>query len=101
MTQPIIPPGLTPGPMAPTSTTQPVRAADGKQFMDVLLDSLNEVNRLQTEADDGVKALYSGETDDVASVITAANKAGIAFDLLMEVRNKLIDAYRDIQQIRV
>ena len=81
---------------------QPVdKAASGKSFMDVMLDSLNEVNRLQTEADQGVQQLLTGETDNVAEVFAAANKAGIAFDLLMEIRNKLIDAYRDIQQIRV
>jgi len=45
--------------------------------------------------------LLTGETDNVAEVITAVNKAGIAFDLLMEVRNKLADAYRQIQQMQV
>ena len=65
------------------------------------MDSLNEVNRLQSEADQGVQRLVSGETDNVAEVFTAVNKAGIAFSLLMEVRNKLLDAYRDVQQIRV
>lgn len=73
----------------------------GKSFSDFLVESLNEVNRLQTEADAGVQRLLTGETDNVAEVFAASNKAGIAFDLLMEVRNKLIDAYREIQQMRV
>lgn len=75
-------------------------AADGK-FMDLLMKSLDEVNRLQTEADQSVQDLYTGKTDDVAGVFTAVNKAGVAFDLLMEIRNKLVDAYQEIQQIRV
>lgn len=75
--------------------------AGAKDFKSILLDSLNEVNRLQTEADEGVQRLLTGESDNVAEVFAAANKAGIAFDLLMEVRNKLTDAYRDIQQMRV
>jgi len=74
--------------------------ADGK-FMDLLMKSLDEVNRLQTEADQSVQDLYTGKTDDVAGVFTAVNKAGVAFDLLMEIRNKLVDAYQEIQQIRV
>jgi flagellar hook-basal body complex protein FliE len=82
-------------------TSQPVVPAGEKGFYEVMLNSLDEVNRLQTEADQGVQDLYSGKTDDVASVFTAVNKAGVAFDLLMEMRNKLLDAYRDIQQIRV
>ncbi|MCG3129753.1 MAG: Flagellar hook-basal body complex protein FliE [Phycisphaerae bacterium] len=78
-----------------------VAPASAKGFQSLLMDNLNEVNRLQREADQGVSALLTGETDDVAEVMTAVNKAGIAFDLLMEVRNKLLDAYREIQEMRV
>jgi flagellar hook-basal body complex protein FliE len=94
----------TPGAIAGASSTGPAASAlppVGKDFKTLLMDSLDEVNRLQSEADQGVQRLMSGETDNVAEVFTAANKAGIAFSLLMEVRNKLLDAYRDIQQIRV
>lgn len=76
-------------------------SASGKDFKTILLDSLEEVNRLQTEADAGVQRLLTGESNNVAEVFAAANKAGIAFDLLMEVRNKLIDAYREVQQMRI
>lgn len=72
-----------------------------KDFKQVLLDSLEEVNRLQSEADQGVEALHRGETDNVAEVFTAVNKAEVAFDLLMEMRNKLLEAYQEINQIRV
>jgi len=75
--------------------------ATGKDFKTLLLDSLNEVNRLQTEAEASVQRLVTGETDNVAEVLTAVNKSGIAFDLLMEIRNKLTDAYQEIQQMRV
>ena len=75
--------------------------AKGKDFKSILLSSLEEVNRLQDEADQGVQRLITGESDNVAEVLTAVNKAGIAFDLLMETRNKLVEAYRDIQQMRV
>ena len=90
----IIPPTTTPG--AP-----PHEATQGKDFKTVLLESLDEVNRLQREADVGVQRLLTGETDNVAEVFTAVNKAGVAFDLLMEIRNKLTDAYREIQQMRI
>ena len=102
MSNPIQFPNLIPP--AGVASAQPGAAAkpDGtKDFKSILLDSLEEVNRLQTEADKGVQRLLAGETDNVAEVLAAANKAGIAFDLLMEVRNKLTDAYRDIQQMRV
>ena len=102
MTQPIhLPQGLpTIGP-ASTSASGGTPAAEGKDFKRILLDSLDEVNRLQTEADQGVQKLLTGESENVAEVMAAVNKAGVAFDLLMEVRNKLVDAYREIQQMRV
>ncbi len=79
----------------------PAAPADGKSFSDFMFDRLNEVNKLQKEADAGVQRLLTGETDNVAEVFAASNKAGIAFDLLMEVRNRLLDAYQEIQQMRV
>ena len=92
------------GPVQPAggaSAASGVQPAGGGKFMDALMQSLDEVNRLQSEADQSVQALYSGKTDNVAEVFTAVNKAGIAFDLLMEIRNKLVTAYQEIQQIRV
>lgn len=76
-------------------------ASAAPDFKKLMLDSLNEVNRLQDEADAGVQKLLTGESDNVAEVFAAVNKAGIAFDLLMEIRNKLTDAYDQVQQMRV
>jgi len=98
-------PGQPLGPMRPIQPISPPSeksgAASGKDFKSILVDSLNEVNRLQTEADEGVQKLLTGESTNVAEVLAAADKAGIAFDLLMEIRNKLTDAYQEIQQMRV
>ncbi len=72
-----------------------------KDFKSILLDSLEQVNQLQNEADVGIQKLMTGEDVNVAEVFATANKAGIAFDLLMEVRNKLTEAYREINQMQV
>jgi flagellar hook-basal body complex protein FliE len=85
-----------------TGSAPGAKAADGSpSFKDVLLQSLDQVNRLQQEASQGVERLATGQTDNVAEVLTAVKKAGIAFDLLMEIRNKLMDAYREVQQMHV
>lgn len=84
-------------PTAPAATPAP----GGKSFKSVLLESLDEVNRLQTQADEGVQKLLTGQADNVAEVMAAVNKAGVAFDLLMEIRNKLVDSYKEIQQMQV
>lgn len=82
------------------STGKPT-APEGKEFGAYLLESLNKVNQLQQEADAGVQKLLTGETDNVAEVFSATRKAGVAFDLLMEIRNKLMDAYNELKQLRV
>jgi len=102
MTNPIQIPKITTGvnPVAGTTTSSPA-VQPGKDFKSILLNSLEEVNKLQSEADQGVQKLLTGESENVAEVMAAVNKAGIAFDLLMEVRNKLTESYREIQQMRV
>lgn len=91
------------GGVGPAAGANPVASPEpvGKDFRSILVDSLAEVDRLQREADEGVQKLMTGETNNVTEVFSAVNKAGIAFDLLMEVRNKLTQAYDEIQQMRV
>ena len=90
-------PAVGASPVAPVAAPSP----SGKSFKSVLLESLDEVNRLQTQADEGVQKLITGQSDNVAEVLAAVNKAGVAFDLLMEIRNKLVDSYKEIQQMQV
>lgn len=88
-------------PLTTSSATGKSAPVDGKDFKSYLLESLDKVNQLQNEADAGVQKLMTGETDNVAEVFTASRKAGVAFDLLMEIRNKLMDAYTELKQMRV
>jgi flagellar hook-basal body complex protein FliE len=96
-----IPPIRPIQPVAPTTPTQGGAPASGAEFQSFLLESLEKVNQLQNEADAGVQRILTGESDNVAEVFSAARKAGVAFDLLMEIRNKLLDAYTELQQLRV
>lgn len=103
MANPIQIPGMVPsvGPAGGVRPAAPVNTPATRDFKSVLIQSLEEVNRLQTAADAGVQRLLTGETDNVAEVLAAVNKAGIAFDLLMEIRNKLTEAYQEIKQMQV
>ncbi len=90
--------------ITPQKTSAPAAETarpDGKDFKEYLLESLDKVNQLQTEADVGVQKLMTGETNNVAEVFSLSKKAGAAFDLLMEIRNKLMDAYEELKQMRV
>ena len=73
----------------------------GPSFKDVLMKSIDQVNKLQKDAETAVEDLATGRRDDVGSVLMAAKKAELAFDMLQQVRNKLVDAYEEFKQMRV
>ena len=76
-------------------------AADADGFRDLLMANINKVNQLQEDATKAIEDLQTGQRDDVEGVLLATAKADTAFRLLQQVRNKVFEAYREIQQIRV
>ena len=70
-------------------------------FKDVLLKNLDEVNQLQQDMNKAVEDLTSGKRHDPENVMLAAAKADNAFRALQAVRNKVMEAYDEIKQIRV
>jgi flagellar hook-basal body complex protein FliE len=76
-------------------------AAGGASFSDVLKKSIEEVSRLQQDASKAVEDVSTGKTDDMAGVMTAMEKADLAFKTLLAIRAKLMDAYEEIKQIQV
>jgi flagellar hook-basal body complex protein FliE len=78
------------------------RSAQGaNSFKDYLLDSIRQVNDMQQEADSAVEKLAAGGDVSPAEVLTAVQKADLAFKLMLQVRNKLVQAYDEIEAIRV
>ena len=71
------------------------------QFADLLGDQIRDVNSMQTDANSMVHSLLSGGDVNEAEVLTAVQKADLAFRMLLQVRNKLIEAYREVQQIQI
>lgn len=81
--------------------TQPQQNADGQDFKSVLRDNIEQVNKLQQEADKAIEDLAAGRRDDVANIMIAKQKADTALKMLMQVRNKIVDAYQEVKQMRV
>jgi flagellar hook-basal body complex protein FliE len=92
---------LTIGPLRPATSRLGGRAAGEADFATQLRQQLEEVSRVQAEADEGIQNLLTGASDNITEVLTAARKAEVAFSLLMEIRNKLVDAYIELRQLRV
>jgi len=74
---------------------------DGASFKEVLADAIGEVQRLQTEADNTIKQLVAGEIKDVTDAMVAVEKADLAFQTMMVVRNKIVAAYEEIMRMQV
>ena len=75
--------------------------AGGPSFKDALMKQLDQVNRLQQDAEIAIEDIVSGKRDDMDNVLIAKQKADIAFQMLLQVRNQMQDAYEEIKQIRV
>ena len=76
-------------------------AAEQSSFKNVLLDSIQEANTLQQDANLAVESLATGGPVGPGEVLTAVQKADLAFRMMMQIRNKLVQAYQDVQNIRV
>lgn len=72
-----------------------------KSFADTLSAAVGKVNELSQESDVQIQKLATGETKNIPEVMIAAEKASVAFKLLTQVRNKMIDAYQEIMKMQV
>lgn len=63
-------------------------------FEEMLSSSARQVNALQLEADEMVRRLAIGDVDDISEVVLASSRAQIALTMLMELRNKFVEAYQ-------
>ena len=75
--------------------------ASKTSFSNLLTTSLHEVNALQTSSEAAVHDLLTGKSVNSAEVLTSVQKADMAFRLMQQIRNKLVEAYREINQMQV
>jgi flagellar hook-basal body complex protein FliE len=76
-------------------------AGSGGSFGTLIDKTLSETERLQDTADGMVKSLAQGEITDVHQVMLAMNRADLSFRMMLEVRNKLLDAYQEVMRMQV
>jgi len=70
-------------------------------FADVLKTSLDEVNKLQVKADAAANSLATGDQTSVQDTMIAMEQADLSFRFMMQVRNKIVDAYQEIMRMQV
>ncbi len=65
-------------------------------FQDMLVKSLQEVNRLKLESNKASMDLAAGKSQNIHDTMIAMEKANVSFQMMMQVRNRIIEAYQDI-----
>lgn len=97
---------LGPG-IAPTGAPAPVpndiRVGDprARSFEDTLKGFLGDVNSMQNEADASIEKFVAGEVKDVHQVMAAVSEARTSFNLMLEIRNKTLEAYQELMRMQV
>ena len=86
------------GPAGRSAETQGTNAAG---FGDALRAALNQVNESQAQASSISEAYERGQTTDIAAVMLARQQAQIGFEATLQVRNRLLTAYKDIMSMPV
>jgi flagellar hook-basal body complex protein FliE len=86
--------------IGPDTAQKQKETQNSASFGNMLAQSLNEVNRLHLAADEAVENLAAGKQKNIHETMIAMEKADVAFQLLMQVRNKIIAAYETIMRMQ-
>lgn len=70
-------------------------------FVDSLKSAIGKVNDAEMEAGRAIDSLMTGETQDIHRTMVALQQADVSFQLMMQIRNKLVAAYEEIQRMQV
>jgi len=89
--------GSLPTPSVKKTTPQ----TDAQGFGNFLKGAVGEVNRLHHEANHAVEALAAGRSQDVHNTMIALQKADVSFQLLMQIRNKVVSAYETVMRMQI
>jgi len=76
-------------------------SGSGATFSDILKDSLEKVNLYQAQADASIKELVAGRNKNIHETMLTIERADTSLKLMMQVRNKILDAYREIMRMQV
>ena len=102
-------PQIKQGATAPASPKKPVeglplpggKPAEEVSFRDSIRSFVHDVDQLQKVSKTKIEDFIAGEISDVHEVMVAVEKASTSFQLLMELRNKMLDAYQEIKRMSV
>jgi len=93
--------GITTGVVSSGEGIQGSQKKPEDSFMEEMIQAMDEVNQFQKKADQAVLDLTTGKRPDIHQTMIALEKAEVSFQLMMQVRNKIISAYEEIMRMQV
>jgi flagellar hook-basal body complex protein FliE len=85
----------------PLAESNPAKDASKADFGAHLNQALGEVNELQQKADHAIQQLVGEGKGDLQDTMVALEKADVSFRLMMQIRNKVLEAYQEIMRMQV
>jgi len=85
----------------PDSLTPAGGADSSHAFSSILKDTISSLQSTQAEADSAVQKFLTGENDDIHTTVLATQRAEMAFELGLQVRNKVVSAYQEIMKMQL
>ena len=83
------------------SAAHPAGAAPAGGFMSSLQSAIGKANDIQIQANQATEALMTGQTQNIHQTMVALQEADVSFQLMMQIRNKILGAYEEIQRMQV
>jgi len=103
MSLPIGPSLSSPGAIPPLQLPQfnPAESADGVDFQQLLKEAVQSTSHLQNKANQMIEDKLAGKDVTNVEVLSDVRKADLALRMMLQIRNKLLDAYNEIQQMQL
>lgn len=80
---------------------KPSESGDAPNFKDMLTKAIGEVDQAHKTSAKQIEGVLGGEVQDVHSALIAMQRADLSFQMMMQVRNKLIEAYQEVMRMQV
>ena len=96
------------GPISPNLQVPEIRKPagpgvekSGSGFGEILKDAISTVNELQKQSDQEIQKYMTGESQDLHAAVIAMQNADLSFQMMMQVRNKIVQAYQEIMRTQI
>ncbi len=84
-----------------TEQVRTSRPGETQSFKQIVSEYLEETNELQLKAGEAVRQMAAGQIDDIHDVMIAVEKSRVSLELVIEIRNRLLEAYRELMRMQV